>query len=76
MADEGGHQLAVVVVVVGVGLCSGCVHLMSSSPIQFINIIINGRLGVHIKRVIELLYEVLASFFHLLYVIILYHSYM
>ncbi|WZZ71005.1 hypothetical protein YC2023_082375 [Brassica napus] len=30
VAEEGGHHLAVVVV--GVGLCNGCVDLMSSSP--------------------------------------------
>ncbi|KAG2266291.1 hypothetical protein Bca52824_073370 [Brassica carinata] len=57
VAEEGGHHLAVVVV--GVGLCNGCVDLMSSSPMTPSGF---SRLGAHIKRVIGLLYETRQTF--------------
>ncbi|CAF1866357.1 unnamed protein product [Brassica oleracea var. botrytis] len=55
---------------------SFCQLLHDTERFQFINSIGNSPLGAHVKLVIEILFEVSASLFHLLSAIMLYLSHM
>ncbi|CAF1877910.1 unnamed protein product [Brassica oleracea var. botrytis] len=55
---------------------SFCQLLHDTERFQFINSIGKGPLGAHVKHVIEILFEVSASLFHLLSAIMLYLSHM